>query len=435
MKRYFLSALALLLAGFSLAVEANAQDYKIKQAVTLSGQKMTNTTYVKGPRKRTESSGMMGMGVDVADIEQCDLKRSVKISDKKKKYVIEPFSTGDTSTAPSPAPKSQAPSKRGGTVTYISNVTDTGERKQMFGMTARRLKTSMKMESSPDACAQSNMTMESDGWYIDLPAFSCPAEIRYTAPPQVQPGGCQDRIVTRNTGGGKLGFPLMETRTMNAGGQAMTYMTETLEFTTTPLLESLFDIPTGYTAAKDTSELYGAPDFSAMMQAAQADSEASKPAMGTVPSASAQPAPAGAKRSGVIRIGVLAPTNRGEGVSVAGLQSFMAEKLTSGNTEGFVIASEADARAADCDYILATDLSKLKQSTASKIGGMFGKVTGTDTSAARSYEAQVDFKLVKVTDGKSVLQNKASGKIEGDASRAAESVLAMAAAMVLGAAR
>src|SRR5437879_3313920 len=69
-----------------LAVGVDAQNYKIKQSTSMNGQTFSSTIYVKGQRKRTESGGFMGMGGDVADVEQCDLKQNLKISDKKKMY-------------------------------------------------------------------------------------------------------------------------------------------------------------------------------------------------------------------------------------------------------------------------------------------------------------------------------------------------------------
>lgn len=419
-----------------------AQNYKIKQTVTTGGQTMTSTTYVKGPRKRTESGGIMGIGADVATIEQCDLKQNVQVNDKKKMYAVDPFDDGDTASMPAakptPAKAKPAPVTKGGTVTYISNITDTGERKQMFGMTARHIKSSMTMESSPDACSKQDMKIETDGWYIDLPAFSCPVTVR---PPQMpryetpQRGGCQDKFVSRTTGSGKMGFPLSETRTMIfGGGMTTTQTTETLEFSKATLDDALFAVPDGYTKVENSQELYGQPDYSAMMRGAMKDSEdkskVATPSSGNIPAAPA------AKRPGSIRIGVLAPTNRGgENISITNMQTFLVGKLTGGNIDAVAVASEADARAASCDYILSSDLSKLKQTTASKVGGLFGKVVNADTSASRTYEAQVDFQLTKLADGKSVIKNKASSKTENNADRAAESVLAMEAAAVLSVAK
>lgn len=242
--------------------------YKIKQTVNMNGQAMTNTTYVRGPRKRTESGGMMGMGADVAKIEQCDLKQYVKVNDKKKLYTVDPFDTGDAAPATTrPAATKSKPVTKGGTVTYSNNITDTGERKQMFGMTARHVKTSTVIASSADACNPMDMKSETDGWYIDLPEFSCPINIRESASQYGggARGGCQDHVVTKNTGGGKLGFPLSETRTMTMDSDtSVTQSTETIEFSKAPLVASLFDVPQGYTLASNPQDLYGKPDYTAI---------------------------------------------------------------------------------------------------------------------------------------------------------------------------
>ncbi len=66
------------------------------------------TVYVKGSRKRTEGGAFMGMGGDVADVEQCDMKRNLKISDKKKMYSIEPFDDGTDTTTVTPATRTKS---------------------------------------------------------------------------------------------------------------------------------------------------------------------------------------------------------------------------------------------------------------------------------------------------------------------------------------
>jgi len=144
------------------------------------------------------------------------------------------------------------------------------------------------------------------------------------------------------------------------------------------------------------------------------------------------PATGSEKRPGVIRIGVLVPTNKGDNVSTANLQAFLVERLTSGNVEAVSVGSEADAKAASCDLLLSSDISKLKQSTAGKVGGLFGKVTNLPT--AGSYDAQVDFKLVSLTNGQTKLSSKATSKSESDAGRAAEAILGDEAQAVLNAA-
>ena len=106
----FLVVALLLSASTSSRVEA--QEYKLKQASMVSGMKVESTVYVKGKRKRTESSGVMGMGANNVTIEQCDLQRYIKLNTKKKLYFIEPFGKEDErallkngwKTSASPAP-------------------------------------------------------------------------------------------------------------------------------------------------------------------------------------------------------------------------------------------------------------------------------------------------------------------------------------------
>jgi hypothetical protein len=406
---------------------------------------MASTVYVKGSRKRTESSGMMGMGGDVADIEQCDLKRTVKVSDKKKLYYVEPFATdsGDPPQAASPSPAASGKTVKGGTVTMTSVITDTGERKQLFGLTARHIKTSMTMRSSPDACSKQDTTIETDGWYVDLPQFSCPVTSPRNpyAAGTPEKRGCTDRMITKSSGSGKLGFALSLTQTIKSGdddGMSFSQSMETLEFSKSTLDDSLFDIPAGYKPANSANDLYGRPDFSAMARGQNSgDDEKPRPStQKTITNTGSQNSGSQAKRPGTVRIGVLPPTNRsGEDVSTTNLQSFLIGKLSEGRVEAISVGSEADARAAGCDYLLSSDFSKLKQSTSSKIGGILGKVTNTDTSAARNYDAQVDFKLISLSTGQQVIQSKAAAKTESNVDRAAEGVLAIEANAVLGVAK
>ena len=401
----------LIVAGVT---QVSAQNYKIKQVSTMMGQKMESTVYVKAPRKRTEGGGIMGIGADVATIEQCDLKRTVKLNDKRKIYTIEPFasSSDDQTAAPSnrPRPQPQEKATKGGTMTMTSNITDTGERKQMFGFTARHLKSSMKMESSPDACSQVNMQVDTDGWYIDLPQFSCPVNASANIPPQYEKptrAGCQDKVVVRSSGGGKLGFALQETQTMNSGqGQSFTRTTETIELSKATLDDALFDIPANYKLADSDQAIYK-PDMGEMRKAAE---EARKNGSGGEtsmidPGSLGQ---SGAKRPGVKRIGVLMPANgTSENVSTGELRSILIQQLGSGNIEAVPINSASDARSAGCDYILASSFSRLKQSTAGKIGGFLGKGTNTDTSQSSTWEVQIDFNLTTVDGGMLCLRDPA----------------------------
>ena len=65
-------------------------------------------------------------------------------------------------------------------MTTTITVKDTGERKQMFGFTAKHLIITMETASSPDACAKNNTKMQTDGWYIDAEfALDCNQNAQY----------------------------------------------------------------------------------------------------------------------------------------------------------------------------------------------------------------------------------------------------------------
>src|SRR5688572_3524834 len=129
-----------------------ANDLKIKYRMTTAGQAMETTTMLKGVRERSETK--MGYGMEIINITQCDLKRTIQVSDKVRKYAITPMETGNsTANSRTDTPVMSAePSRRGGVVTYNTSAVDTGERKDMFGFKARHVKTTISIESSPDAC-------------------------------------------------------------------------------------------------------------------------------------------------------------------------------------------------------------------------------------------------------------------------------------------
>jgi hypothetical protein len=96
---------------------------------------------IKGARERSESH--MGYGYDTVTITQCDLKRTLQISDTSKKYVITQMETsqpGSTTAPGTQAPAPTTPGRSGGVVEYVTSSVDTGERKEMFGFTARHVK-------------------------------------------------------------------------------------------------------------------------------------------------------------------------------------------------------------------------------------------------------------------------------------------------------
>jgi len=110
-------------------------DFKItiKQSMG-SGQEMQSTTMIKGLRERSETSmnvpGMpAGMNMAQINITECDLKRTIQINDRARKYMITPMDTDSgegVSSGDAHAPSSGGRSSRGGVVTMTMNTVDTG---------------------------------------------------------------------------------------------------------------------------------------------------------------------------------------------------------------------------------------------------------------------------------------------------------------------
>ena len=388
-----------------------AADIKISYRSTTSGQAYESTTMIKGSRERSEMN--TGSGMDLITITQCDLKRTVQVSDRMKKYVITPMNTVEASQQPtSITPVGvQQPSRRGGLVTYTSTATDTGERKEMFGFTARHIKTSLTIQSSPDACNPTNQKMETDGWYIDLSfGIDCDLGRAQIATRPMAMGGCQDRVQFNRQGVARTGYPLSETTTMyGPDGRVMFSTTkEVVELSRAPLDAALFDVPAGYVEARDTQELYAMPSVAQMMsQESQGQSQA---ADNTV-----KPAP-GTKAAGVLRVGVVTINNKtNKAVSIDALRERLVGNIESAGLDAVPLnaisqmEAEIEAKAKQCDFILYTDITSLKTS---KLGGMFGRVTGVE--GAGKTEAKLEYKLFAVGESAPRLQMSATSKQEGE---------------------
>jgi hypothetical protein len=366
----------------SMSVIASA-DTKVKSRQTSGGQTYENTSYIKGKRQRSETNnGQMIV------IQQCDLRRNIQIMPQAKMYMIQPYDEPATSTSAKPnttTPSQPSAVKKGGVITSIVTTKDTGERKQMFGYTARHIITTMEMKSSPDACSQVNTKMEVDGWYIDAAfALDCDSNRAYTGYKPKAGGGCQDRYESKQIGTAKKGYPVWEKTTMFGpnGAESFSTTNEVVEFSQATLDPSLFEIPEGYQQVEDFSTA-----FSAAAMAAQAASNTSTdtPSVATT-AATTQPATTavqlGPKRAGVIRLGVTAVKmgNVTEGMNAAELASAvrntLLQNLKSGNIEVIPIdatgaAIQTEAQQKECDYVVFTNVSLKKG------GGGFGSMLGS----------------------------------------------------------
>lgn len=392
-------------------------DLKITYKTSTSGQSMETTTMLKGARERSEMK--LGYGRDIINITQCDLKRTLQISDSARKYVITPMETADSAVSSGAvAHPVVEPSHSGGVITYTTTAVDTGERKEMFGFQARHVKTSLVIESSPDACSPMKQRMETDGWYIDF-SFGLNCEVG-GAPMMGGPparGGCHDRIRFNRQGAARTGYALQETTTSYGpdGKVAFTSTKEVVELSREPLDAALFDIPAGYTEAQSAQELYGMPSMGAMM------SQMSKGQPPREDDLDKALVPGNEKAPGAIRVGVAPINNRTDHqVSTESLRERLLSEIREGGVEAIALnaispaEAQAEAKAKQCDFILYTDVNGLKLSAANKLGGMFGRATGVGSGDIGKTEAKVGFQLFAVGETSPRLKSSTGAKEEGD---------------------
>jgi hypothetical protein len=382
MKRLILAVAAIFF--FTPIAEA---DLKLKSRMTMGGQSLTQTTYVKGARQRSESD----MGIKMITIQQCDKKQNIQINEMARTYLIQPFDEPESSTGSAPAENRDEqttrtqPTRKGGIVTYTTNMVDTGERKQMFGFTARHIKTSMSIDSTPDACSKAKMKMETDGWYIDFEqGFSCPTD-RPAQMPQASGSRpeCRDQMRFKSTGTAKMGYPLLVTTTMYGedGRVAMTTTQEVVELSRAPLDAQLFDVPAGYTLVKNSQDLFNVQSLAKAAAAAAAagaagEEEPSQPVTANA-AANTTSVTLGPKKPGILRIGVAVPkATAGEGMNSTALSSAIQGAFINylkGPVVEVVdlqsrlpIQITAEAKQKECDFVLFTEVLHKKG------GGGFG---------------------------------------------------------------
>jgi hypothetical protein len=411
-----ISALTLLFA----LVGSTFADITLKQRVTMSGQKFESTKRIKGQRERTEQHmemadpAMAAFMPQIATITQCDLKRRIQINDRKQLYFIEPFETPESEVLPGrpttrPAqPAASTQTRKGGTMTMTYSVRDTNERKTMFGLQARHIIMTQEMETSPDSCSgPMKSKIEYDGWYVDFATdFSCPTSTPPTSPGRTPKPDCTDRIVMRGSGTAPKGMMIEGTMKMygSDGTVMMTQTTETLELTRETLDPAIFDIPQGYALASSPQDLY----------------KVTMPSSDPGPQSRPQPSrntgivpPAVSAKNIALNI-TMAPGTSGQSEIDSYLRAKLAER-------GFrVVPSNAE-------YALNVQVNQIKESAASKIGGIFGKVTGANTGGGK-VDIDLSISLLGLASGNGKVKNKFDGPMSAAVRMALDQALEQALA-------
>jgi hypothetical protein len=388
-------ALLLFCAAFS-AAEARA-DVKIKTRQTSGGQVSEGATYIKGKRQRTET----GDG-QMITIQECDLKRDIQIMPQARAYTVRLYDANTATTNVPAASQTQGTTTKGGLVTSTVTTKDTGERKTMFGYTARHIITTMTTVSSPDACSPVNSKMETDGWYIDAVfALDCDIEraAAYTRPQRS--AGCQDRYQTKQIGTAKKGFAVWEKMTMYdaAGSPSYTSVNEVIELSQATLDAALFEIPEGYREVNNFSEAF-ASSASAYGNSASGDSgndssgdsavSANVKKMANSPQTQGAGA-LGPKKPGVVRLGLatVKTGSVGDNLNAADLAAAvgntLSERLKRAGVEVVQITADvpsqidAEAKQNECDYIVFLNISHKKSGGGGGFG-MFSKAASSISS-------------------------------------------------------
>jgi hypothetical protein len=386
-----------------VAVGSVKADIRLKSRQTIGSQTYENLTMIKGKRQRSEM-----MNGAMVNITQCDLRRAIQLNPAAKTFVVNEFGDIEPAAPSANAKAVSQPAVRGGKVLTTIDIKDTGERKQMFGMQARRLIITMDTKSSPDACSKTNPRMEIDGWYVDLAVgFDCDPKLSLGGEaPKTSYGGCRDQYEIRQIGTGKRGYPLYEKMTMfdDNGKETTTMVSEVIELSKASLEAGLFDVPEGYREVKDVSEMYAA----AYQQKDTSNGSLNESGSSSMPlpkldqrNLSAVPSPLSTgneptrvengvptKREGVVRIGLVGVkvTSVGQGITTgdlsAAIANTLADYLKVPDVEVVEIegklqsAVEAEARSKDCDLILYSTAAH-KKGAGGGIGGAFGSVLGS----------------------------------------------------------
>ncbi len=246
--------------AFALAASARA-DLKITVRHTFQGHSTEHTQYIKGGRKRLDYRNSAGhtYGPRIASITDCGAGKVYELNldaHEYASYSLPKWPTRDELKAlAAKYPRPKEPPKA--TVTIETTNVDTGERKEIFGHTARHVIRTIKHIPHEGAVSQPSEQVI-DGWYIDLDT-SVPCELHFPSTGHAfvvaRVSGDTDTFDVRHSGPGESGFPVKQ----NSTGRSTAKLPDgtTREFTSldesevTELSEALldpalFEIPAGF---------------------------------------------------------------------------------------------------------------------------------------------------------------------------------------------
>lgn len=255
--RKSLLAFAVLLAA---VLPASCTDLKVVTVFRFpDGDTYMQTRYYQGERIRSEwqdhtqwKPGLVTYGPPRATIVECDVQRTIDMDLKAQQYSVTELNDECVGKS-APAP----PSTKETVDVYIES-TDTGERAQILGQTARHIITHKRQVASAQACWSNNET-EVDGWYVDLKEHQPnqkPRQDDGAANVVMTGANCRDKIVLHRKGLDKLGSPvklvqISRSSHLKADGTSVEsiirWEMEVTELSQAPLNPSLFQLPADFT--------------------------------------------------------------------------------------------------------------------------------------------------------------------------------------------
>lgn len=398
---------------FAFCITPVLADYKIKQRLIMEeGMGVESTVYVKGVRERKEAKmsaddpevaammGNMGMGAMPVTITQCDQKQNVSLNDAKKLYFIDYY---DYSGLRPEQRQKIAPQKLviKGTMTVDSVVTDSGKRQQMFGLTAKWLKFVSSVETSADSCdGKSSVKIEQEGWFVDLMLSreSCPIP-----PITGEKGGCRPKMIVKSAQ--NPGFFLEgTTKQFENGKVAVTTKLQTLDLSKATLEQSLFEIPTSYTEVDSVSELMmGIDKIDTTAQTVFGDSD---------------------KKASMKTIAIDFFSGNASKINQDEIRGYISQQVSSAGFSGRPIGSQSEISGGAFANVIGVEIKKAKESSASKVGGLFGKVTGSSDATKLGNSSAEVVVTIYGKDGKTVVASApASAEVKGNSSDAVKAAI------------
>ncbi len=405
-----------LIALFSIGAIPTFADYKITQKRTIDSMGFEMTTFSKGVRERRESKFLMQgdpqqmammeqMMPNLTSISQCDLKQDIQLNPRYKSFFID-YHDWSSIPAEKRARRPQQKLVVKGTVTMSSVVVDSGKRQMMFGLNARWLKHTLDIETSADSCdGASKVRIEKEGWFVNLrlDGEACQTPREY-APDS---GGCRPRPIMKSMQ--DPGFFLEGTTTSYENGKkGMVEKLETLDLSKATLDQSLFEAPVGFTEVDSLSELM-------KPLSGAANNTAITTITGTEPG--------GSRPKNLKTVAIDFFSGSASKLDQNELRNHISSKVNAAGMSGFMVTSQADLQSGNFANVIGVEINQAKESSGAKIGGLFGKVTGSSDSAKLGDSTAEITISIYAQDRKTVVASaKATQKVKGnsnDAVRAA----------------